>query len=207
MEEKKNKMDTGLVTRTYKTEIAIHRDSETAKPIMVGQASITDEPYDMGWYVEEVVSGAFDNVLNDDVRVLKNHDRNLILGRTKSGTAEIYINTAGNLEYKSEIPTKRSYGKDLIDELEKGDIDESSFAFYVEDSEWIERDSEEKPLWRILKVKLLLDVGPVTYGANPSTTVAKRSYDHYLETREVPKKDDARKMHKRAEMFMAKAAD
>jgi phage head maturation protease len=43
----------------------------------------------LGGFREQIKSGAFADVLDNDVRALVNHDPNLILGRNKSGTLDI----------------------------------------------------------------------------------------------------------------------
>lgn len=159
--------------------------SEDGKSTIAGVAAIVDAPYDMDWYDEEIARGAFDDVLQDDVRILYNHDRNMVLARTTSGTGMVYLDEAGNLAYKYETPN-RSYARDLEDAIATGDVDQCSFAFRVLESHWVEK-KDEKPKWVIDKIERLLDVGPVTYAANPATTVAKRSYDAYKEANKVVK--------------------
>lgn len=141
-----------------------------------GIAAKVGVDYDMGWYTERVMPGAFDSALKDDVRVLKNHDPNYVLGRTKSGTAEIYLTPEGHLGYRSQIPN-RTYAQDLADELRSGDIDQSSWAFTISDSGWLTetRDGESVDVFEIRKVERLYDVSPVTYPANPDTASGVRA--------------------------------
>lgn len=139
-----------------------------------GIASRVDEPYDLGWFEERIAKGAFDGVLGDDVRVLFNHNPDYILGRTSAGTAEVYLNDAGDLAYRYKTPNT-TVGKDLEENIRTGNVSQSSFAFTVEEDEWTERDG--KDVRTITKVKRLYDVSPVTYPASPSTSVAKRSHD------------------------------
>jgi HK97 family phage prohead protease len=60
---------------------------------------------DLGFFREKIKAGAFDDALanKDDVRCLKNHDPNLILGRTKSGTLRLESNSVG-LRFNVDIP-------------------------------------------------------------------------------------------------------
>jgi HK97 family phage prohead protease len=162
--------------------------AEDGKATIMGIAAIVNAPYDMDWYDEEIAIGAFDNVLQDDVRILYNHDKNMVLARTTSNTGQIYLDEGGNLAYRYETPN-RTYAKDLEDAIATGDVDQCSFAFRVKESHWVEK-KDEKPKWVIDKIERLLDVGPVTYAANPATSVAKRSYDQYKEQQQVkePKK-------------------
>lgn len=129
----------------------------------------------MGWYIERIERGAFDGRLNDDVRFLVNHDPNLILARTKSGTGELFLDDDGNLNYRYETPN-RTYARDIADAIRSGDIDQSSYAFTIEDEVW-ETRSDGKEVRTIKKYKRLFDVSPVTYPADPDTSVAKRSHE------------------------------
>ena len=67
--------------------------------------------------------GCFDGRLEDDVRVLFNHDNNYVLGRTISGTASLEIDE--RLKYTCTLPDT-SYARDLIELMERGDITQSS---------------------------------------------------------------------------------
>lgn len=173
----------------YVSGIEVRKDEETGR--VEGIASKVGVEYDMGWYVERIKPGAFDDVLGDDVRVLFNHDPNQILGRTKSGTAEIFITPEGHLGYRYNTPD-RSYARDLEDAINAGDVDQSSFAFRISDQTWIEeiRDGQTINIREISKMEQLYDVSPVTYPASPDTTVAKRSFDALQEERENKEEQD-----------------
>ncbi len=139
-----------------------------------GYASLYNSPYDMGWFTEVIARGAFKDVLNDDVRALFNHDSNLILGRSKAGTLKIEEDDMG-LKYTIDLPDTQ-LGRDLAESVRRGDINQSSFAFSIEAEEWTGLDAQGgKTVRTITKMKGLYDVSPVTYPANPDTTVAKRS--------------------------------
>lgn len=157
------------------------REGEKEGSKIVGRASLVGQRYDMGWYEEEVMPGAFDEVLKDDVRALFNHDPNFILARSKNGegTLRLFIDDAGNLAYEYKTPN-RQYAKDLEDAIKSGDVNQSSFGFRIAEQAWIEREGE-KDLRQITKIEQLFDVSPVTYPASPDTTVAKRSYDQMKE--------------------------
>tara|TARA_R100000951_G_scaffold74686_4_gene62958 strand:- start:486 stop:1085 length:600 start_codon:yes stop_codon:yes gene_type:complete len=167
------------------------RESENGGYIIEGTAALVGKDNDMGWYIERIEPGAFDERLNDDVRFLINHDPNLILARTKSGTGELFLDDNGNLNYRYETPN-RSYAKDVADAIRSGDIDQSSYAFTIEDEDWQTR-GDGKEVRTIKKYKMLYDVSPVTYPADPDTSVAKRSYQAKVEE---PKQDEKREENK-----------
>jgi HK97 family phage prohead protease len=136
------------------------------------------------FFEEELLPGAFDDVLNDDVRCLFNHNPNYILARSINGkgTLTLSVDDEG-LKYRYETPN-RSYAKDLEDAIASGDVSQSSFAFMAKEVIWTER-SEGLDLRQIVKVRNLYDVSPVTYPAYQDATVGKRSLDTYKDQKEI----------------------
>jgi len=136
---------------------------------------------DLGGFTERIQAGAFDEVMEkSDVRALKNHDPNLLLGRTTSGTLRLKSNTVG-LNFEIDPPDTNN-GRDIIEEIRRKDITGCSFAFTVEEDEWKNKKdgSAERT---ITKVRQLFDVGPVTFPAYPDTDVAVRSLEKFREER------------------------
>lgn len=132
-----------------------------------GYAAVFDQlSDDLGGFRVSIKRGAFKRNLQDDVRLLVNHDPNLLLGRTKSGTVQLSEDPKG-LRVKADIaPTQ--LGKDLKILMERGDLDQMSFAFRVEEDEWEEAD-DGTLLRHISRFSELYDVAPVTYPAFPQT--------------------------------------
>lgn len=159
---------------THKVEFRADDNGSTIE----GVASSVNKRYNLGWFEEEVMPGAFDDVLKDDVRALFNHDPNLPLARSVDGegTLKLSIDSEGGLKYSYKTPN-RTYAKDLEDAIRSGDVSQSSFAFTIESETWIERKGDI-PLRQINKIDKLFDVSPVTYPANPNTSAAKRSFEN-----------------------------
>ena len=162
-------------------------EGETVK--VVGHASVYNTmSEDLGGFREIIAPGAFDNVLENDVRALINHDGNLILARTTSGTLALSTDEKG-LRYEFEMP-ETSYGKDLAVSMKRGDITQCSFAFTVADDSWETRDGMD--VRTINKVKRLFDVSPVTYPAYPDAdnlVIAQRGLSVYKEKQEREKEE------------------
>jgi len=112
-------------------------------------------------------------LLKQDIRCLFNHDQNLILGRTKSGTLKL-TKTNSALEYDVTVP-KTHTGDDLLENLRLKNITGSSFTFVVDEDIWSKLPNG-KSLRTITKIKYLYDVSPVTFPAYPTTIVGLRSY-------------------------------
>ena len=176
-------------TRTYTGSIEFRAEGEESRKI-IGHAAVFDElSNNLGWFeewYEKIDRNAFDDVLNDDVRALFNHDPNYPLARTKSGTLSISVDDKG-LRYEFDAPNT-TIGNDLLEMVKRGDISQSSFAFTIDTQEWVEREGE--PTLRIIKkVKRLYDVSPVTYPAYEGTDVAKNSLAEFRAAQTETKPD------------------
>ena len=115
--------------------------------------------------------GAFRNVLDQDVRLLVNHDPNLPLAR---GDALELTEDPTGLHVRAQIRADLSYARDLRINLEEGNVTQMSFAFGsdVED-EWDE-DGDGRLVRTIKRFGSLLDVSPVTFPAYPATHAGVR---------------------------------
>lgn len=136
--------------------------------VVEGYASNFDVEYDLGYFKETVARGAFDNVMEDDVRFLLNHT-GAPLARTTNGTLELSVDDQG-LKYRAALADTQD-GRDLYKLIKRGDISQSSFAFTIEADEW----SEDRSTRTITKVGKLLDTSAVTYPASPTASVYARN--------------------------------
>lgn len=153
-------------------------DGEDYIPKITGYAAVFDSETVIGgreWgFREKIAKGAFTEALRtSDVRALFNHDEEYVLGRTKSGTLRLMEDERG---LKVEIdPPDTQDAKDLIKRMQRGDIDQMSFAFTMEGGVQTWDETGDMPLRIIEKVGELLDVSVVTYPAYPETEAAARS--------------------------------
>lgn len=155
------------------------RAKKDDKPGIEGVASVYNQDYDNGWFIERVKPGAFRRVLgeNPDVRCLFNHNPNNVLGRTKSGTLRIADSSSG-LGYECDTDPNTSIGRDVPAMIERGDVDGCSFSFTVSKQVWREEKAANGDTTLIREIEEfdeLLDVGPVTYPAYTGTSVGARS--------------------------------
>tara|TARA_R110002167_G_scaffold262095_2_gene468777 strand:+ start:786 stop:1634 length:849 start_codon:yes stop_codon:yes gene_type:complete len=132
---------------------------------------------DLGGFVEYIEPRAFDNVMDNDVRALFNHDFNYLLGRTSAGTLKIWTDERG-LGYEAQLPDT-SYAKDLAVLMERGDVTQSSFAFMVDQDRW-EVDDEGNYTRYIESVSRLIDVSPVVLPAYQAATSELTEREHLI---------------------------
>lgn len=146
--------------------------------VVVGYGSVFNTlSNELGGFREIISEGAFDGRLNDDVRFLINHD-GLPLARTTNGTLKLTTDERG-LKYEAKV-ANTSLGRDLIELMRNGTINQSSFAFVVEDDSWEMRDGIN--VRTINKVSRLYDVSAVTYPAYEEASVALRSMEEWKKT-------------------------
>jgi HK97 family phage prohead protease len=140
-----------------------------------GSAAVFGTTYDMGWFTEEIHRDALKDADMSDVVALLNHDSNIVLGRTSAGTLSLSVDQQA-FRYTFDAPNSPN-GDNALEAIKRGDIKQSSWGFTVDTDEWNTRDGREHRT--ITKVRKVYDVSPVTFPANPDTTVAKRSLEAY----------------------------
>lgn len=156
------------------------KDSDKADTVgtLEGYAAVfNSRSEDLGGFFEEIAPGAFDGVLDDDVRALIDHDSGRVLGRSSAGTLRLSTDDVG-LRYEVDLPDTQE-ARDLLTLIKRGDVRESSFGFSVASrgDEWDENE-DGQIIRTIRKVGRLYDVSPVAFPAYPAATVAMRSLVH-----------------------------
>lgn len=148
--------------------------------VVEGHASVFGDEYEVyggppyGW-IERVAKGAFTKTLSEDPDVvfLLNHE-GMPLARSKSGTLDIEADKVG-LAVRAELDPVNPVVVGLRSALDRGDIDEMSFAFRtvketlthhpdLENEDWDLRIIDEANINRG-------DVSAVTFGASPTTDI------------------------------------
>ena len=127
------------------TSLEVRRDPKDndARKI-VGYAAVynSDSEPIAGMFIERIRPGAFDRAIKEkqDVRALVNHDPTLILGRTKAETLSLKSDEKG---LAIEItPPDTQVARDIIESIDRGDVDQMSFAFRAQEETWIEKEGE-----------------------------------------------------------------
>ncbi len=149
--------------------------------VVVGYASVFNTlSNDLGNFKEIISPDAFEGRLNDDVRFLINHE-GLPLARTTNDTLRLTTDETG-LRYEAKV-ANTSLGRDLLELMRNGTINQSSFAFVVDDDSWEVKDGVN--IRTINKVSRLYDVSAVTYPAYEEASVALRSMDEWKKEEET----------------------
>lgn len=156
-------------TRVAKIQ-AVERAADSNELVVEGMAAVFDTITDIGPFRERVERNAFDDVLNDDVRFLVNHD-GLPLARTSNGTLTLEKRDDGLFMRANLANTER--GREIYSLIQRGDIDQMSFAAKITRDGWQPDDDGVRVISR---VKSLVDVSAVTFGAYPTTSIHARSW-------------------------------
>jgi HK97 family phage prohead protease len=156
--------------RTFTVQDVEARQAEDGTMRLRGYAAVFNDASVPLPFKETIAPGAFRKTLSEtpDVRLLINHE-GLPLARTKNGTLTLTEDDRGL--FMDAVIADTSEGRDLYKLVERGDVDQMSFAFRVIRQKW----SEDRSTRTLTEVSLADgDVSVVTYPAYPTTTVEAR---------------------------------
>lgn len=150
--------------------------AETSDDVIkiAGYGAVFNRWYDVWGFRERIAPGAFAKTLKEspDIRGMFNHDPNFLLGRTKAGTMDVSEDGKG-LRYEIRADAADPQAQSIGRKIARGDVDGSSMAFFVHAEEW-EKSSDDKPDKRTITEIELIETGPVTMPASPSTSAKIR---------------------------------
>lgn len=152
------------------------RAAEVTGNTLAGHAAVFGQMAEIrgGW--EAIGPNAFDRVLSsgDDVVALRDHNPELLLGRTSSGTLRLSTDSDG-LAFEVDLP-ETTYAADVRELVARRDLAGASFGF-LPGADEIGRAPDGRQLRTHTDIRRLLDVSVVAMPAYEGTTVTLRSYD------------------------------
>lgn len=174
---------------------------EGGKKYLEGYFAVFGKPYKVwdGW-VETIERGAFARYLSngEDVKVLWNHDSNIVLGATGNRTATLMEDETG-LWGSVEINENDQEAVNAYARVARGDVDGCSFGFDIGRMEdwW---DEEGVYHTKITEVDPLYEVSPCTFPAYADTSISARN----KESLDKVKEDYERAKEKKKEEWRSK---
>ncbi len=191
-----NKTETGAFERRA-FQMEFRADQKDGKKTIAGMAAVYNKYTNMGYYLEVVRPGFFEGIDTSMTACLKNHNENLILGRTSNNTLALEFKADG-LSYQAVLPDTTA-ANDTHIEIEGGYISQSSFGFTVKKATWSEVQRSEfsgivpedvldrlsyggfVDVRELVQGAALYDVSPVTFPAyqDTSSEVVKRSWEAF----------------------------
>lgn len=151
----------------------------TGRPIVFGQRT------DLGWYDEVIERGALDTTDLKDVRLLVNHNVDMIpLARSRNNTAnstmQLTVDDDG-LVIRADLDTENNNdAKSLYSAVERSDIDGMSFMFTVDKDSWDDVDTGH-PVRHVRSIRRVYEVSAVTFPAYSQTSIQARGLSEALD--------------------------
>lgn len=171
-----NKLERSFLPFTL-TEFRAEQEGD--KKFISGYAAVYNQPTDKMGFREVIKPGAFSRALKEkqDVRALINHNPDLMLGRSKSGTLQLSEDHRG-LKFRVEMPAT-SYAADAMECIQRGDLDQCSFGFRAVKQAWVDEKDPETGLPRATRELHdvdLSDISAVVFPAYDGTSVKARDF-------------------------------
>lgn len=179
-EMQKQRLANGPELRSVSSKIEIRAASEGgSSPVIFGYAAkFNERSTGLGYFVEIIMPGAFDNTDFSSCAALFNHDENIILGSVRGNSLKLTIDDTG-LRYEVTPPDNQMIKDMVIGPMQRGDLVGSSFHFQMdyEDptaEEWVWDTVNDVAVRKINKISRVLDVCPVLYPAYDTSDSALR---------------------------------
>lgn len=172
--------------RSFDFEIRAEENGERGKQIS-GRAIVYGQTTDMGWYDEIIADGALDATDLKDVRLLVNHNTEMIpLARSRNNTAnstmQLKVVQGAGLDLVADLDTENNAdARALYSAVERGDISGMSFMFTVDSDRWDDIDTDH-PKRTIMSIRRVFELSAVTFPAYDKTTIQARGLSDALES-------------------------
>lgn len=151
-----------------------------------GRAIVFGSQTDIGWYDEIIDKGALDDTDLRDVRMLVNHNTDMIpLARSRNNnensTMQLSVDDEGMVIRADLDIENNSDAKNLYSAVSRGDISGMSFMMIVDGDKWADMDSDH-PTRTITSIRKVLEVSAVTWPAYEATSIEARGLAGALES-------------------------
>lgn len=166
-----------IVMKTNLEIRALNTVEKTEENIVEGYAlKFNTESRNLGGFIETITPEALEGVDLSDVRCFLDHDSSKLLGRTSSGTLKLNVDETG-LYFRCILPNT-SVGRDAMELVTRGDLNQCSFGFTVEQDKWTK--GNDIMMRSINKIGNLFEISLVSIPAYDDTDVrvAQRSMEN-----------------------------
>lgn len=175
------------------------RAEETADGTITGRPIVFGQLTDLGWYDEVIERGALDETDLKDVRLLVNHNVDMIpLARSRNNTANSTMQLMPDenglgIRVSLDIENNND-ARSLYSAVSRGDIDGMSFMFTVDKDSWDEPDSDH-PTRHILSIRRVFEVSAVTFPAYSKTSIQARGLSDALDSAKESLESERKRLH------------
>ena len=171
--------------RSFDFDIRADESEERGK-FIEGRAIVYNQETNLGWYSETIAAGALDETDLRDVRLLVNHNTDMIpLARSRNNnensTMQLTVDEEG-LRIRANLDVENnSDARSLYSAIERGDISGMSFMFVVDKDGWTDIDTDH-PKRTITGIKRVMEVSAVIFPAYAATSLESRGLAETLES-------------------------
>lgn len=161
-------------------------ESEERGKYIEGRAIVYNQRTNLGWYDEIIAADALKDTDLRDVRLLVNHNTNMIpLARSRNNnensTMQLTVDEEGmtiraNLDVENNADAKALYSA-----IDRRDITNMSFMFVVDRDSWDDLESDH-PTRTITGIKRVMEVSAVIFPAYTQTTLQARGLADALDS-------------------------
>ena len=172
--------------RAFTFEVRAEQDEKHGN-ILTGRPIVFNERTDLGWYDEIIADGALKDTDLRDVRLLVNHNTDMIpLARSRNNNAnstmQLSVVEGEGMDIRANLDVENNVdAKSLYSAAARGDISGMSFMFVVDSDSWDDLESEH-PTRTITGIKRVLEVSAVTFPAYSQTSLEARGLADALDS-------------------------
>ena len=172
--------------RAFLFDIESKNDEQRGKTIS-GRPIVYNSRTDLGWYDEIIADGALDRADLKDVRLLVNHNVDMIpLARSRNNnensTMQLVVVPNAGLDFRADLDVENNAdARALGSAVDRGDISGMSFMFTVSREEWDDVETDH-PTRRILEIEKVFEISAVTFPAYAATSIEARGLRDALES-------------------------
>lgn len=180
-------------TRSITSKLQTRADADSTKKIIEGYFIVFNKQTELWPDAYEIIHpDSCNNTLSNDIRALINHEHRLVLGRNKTSTLTLRIDSFG-VWGVIEVNENDVDAMNLYARVQRGDVDQCSFGFNIlrEETDW--RD-DGTVLWTIMEVDLH-EVSVVTFPQYEETSVQAGVRERRAEVNEFKAKQLAHRKH------------
>ena len=172
--------------RAFLFDIESKNDEQRGKTIS-GRPIVYNSRTDLGWYDEIIADGELDRADLKDVRLLVNHNVDMIpLARSRNNnensTMQLVVVPNAGLDFRADLDVENNAdARALGSAVDRGDISGMSFMFTVSREEWDDVETDH-PTRRILEIEKVFEISAVTFPAYAATSIEARGLRDALES-------------------------
>lgn len=171
--------------RTFNFEVLADQNEQHGH-FLTGRPIVFNQRTDLGWYDEIIEAGALDTTDLKDVRMLVNHNTDMIpvarsRNNNENSTMQLIPDDEG-MKFRADLDIENNTdSRSLYSAVGRGDISGMSFMFIVDKDSWDDIDTEH-PTRHILSISRILEISAVTFPAYSQTSIQTRGLADALDS-------------------------